>query len=559
MTATTKPEAMADSATVTDSEMDLKPPRDPEKSSNTDQPSIKQEGPDEDAPVVYPSGFRLFVLVTAVLLTVFLTSLDQVRTAIPKITNEFRGIKEVLWYGAAYFMTLGGFQSSWGKAYKFFPLKSTFILSVIIFEIGSLICAVAPNPAAFIVGRAIAGVGGAGCSTGGAVILTFSAEPKKRPTLLGMVGFSYTIAAIFGPLIGGGFSDNVTWRWCFYINLPIGGLALVLLQIFFKTPANATVERAGWKEVGKHMDPVGVVLMMGGIISFILALQYAGVTHSWRSSEVVGLLVGFVVIFAAFGMWEVYQGEYAAVPWRLLKTRSLGASSVFQFFFAGCYFLLLYYLPIYFQSIKGEDAIQSGVDNLPLVIAGCLAIISGGITVTKTGISTPFMAAGAALATVATGLMITFDVETPAARWIGYQILAGVAIAFPFQNALNTAQAGASDADMSTVTAILLLLQILGGAFSVSAAQSAFANRLLISLPTKAPGVNPQMVLGTGAAELSSVFPPELLPGIIDSYLDGLKAAFAVATGMAGVSFLVVPFVPWKRLHRDGPGEAVIV
>ena len=352
-------------------------------------------------------------------------------------------------------MCFGGFQSSWGKAYKYFSLKATFITTVFLFEIGSLICGVAPNSIALIVGRAISGVGGAGISTGGTTIIAFCAEPKKRPTLMGLLGATYGIAAVAGPLLGGAFSHGVTWRWCFYINLPIGGLAVGVIWIFFHLPSAAKTIEADWKEKILQMDPVGVVLAMGSIICFILALQYGGVTHPWNSGVVIGLLVAFVVLLIIMGVWEYFQGEYAMLVPRLFKRRSLWPGAIFQFFFAGFYFLLLYYLPIYFQSIAGADPIQSGIDNLPMVITVSIFVLAGGITVSKTGHAMPFMALGAALATVATGLLFTLDVDTPSAKWIGYKIIAGAAIAFPFQNSLNIAQANADPQDISTVTSIL--------------------------------------------------------------------------------------------------------
>jgi MFS transporter, DHA2 family, glioxin efflux transporter len=270
-----------------------------------------------------------------------------------------------------------------------------------------------------------------------------------------MVGSAYTIAAIVGPILGGAFSERVTWRWCFYINLPIGGVSLLLMMLFFKNPSAAKPAEATWMEKFKHMDLVGSALAMGSIISFILALQYAGVTYAWDSSVVIGLLVGSFAILAALFAWEIYLGEYAMLPPRVIKQRWLWGPAAFQFFFAGCYFLLLFYLPIYFQSIKGEDAIQSGVDNLPLVVAGCFSIIAGGIVVTKTRHAAPFMALGAALCTVGCGLLYTLDADTSTGKWVGYQILLGFAIAFPFQNALNITQANATNEDMATATASL--------------------------------------------------------------------------------------------------------
>jgi predicted MFS family arabinose efflux permease len=186
----------------------------------TDTINEPHEKPDEADPNQdeYPTGARLFFVVLALVLGIFLMSLDLtiVATAIPKITSEFRGLDDVAWYGSAFFMTIGGFQSAWGKAYKFFPLKAVFLISIFIFELGSLICGVAPNSTVLIVGRAIAGVGAAGIGSGAYTIIYFSAGPKKRPMFTGIIGTSYGIAAVVGPLIGGVFADKVSWRWCFY-------------------------------------------------------------------------------------------------------------------------------------------------------------------------------------------------------------------------------------------------------------------------------------------------------------------------------------------------------
>ncbi|CRK21202.1 hypothetical protein BN1708_013032 [Verticillium longisporum] len=261
----------------------------------------------------YPSGINLVFIVVALILAIFLASLDMtiVATAIPKITDEFGGIEDVSWYGAAFFMANGGFQSSWGKAYKYFSLKWTFLAAVFVFELGSLVCGAAPTSTALIIGRAIAGLGAAGLGTGAYTIIAFASPPAKRALYTGFVGVSYGVASVLGPLLGGLFSDHATWRWCFYMNLPIGAVSVLIIVFFFHAPAAARPVEATWREKLLQMDPIGVALVMAAIICYILCLQYAGQTEAWNSSTVIGLLVGFVLLYVAFAAWEYFQGERA--------------------------------------------------------------------------------------------------------------------------------------------------------------------------------------------------------------------------------------------------------
>lgn len=163
----------------------------------------------------YPKAAKLIFIVVSLVLSMFLIALDMtiVATAIPQITDDFNSLDQVAWYGSAFFLTLAAFQSTSGKVYKFFPLKTSFLLFIFVFEIGSLLCAVAPNSTAFIVGRAIAGIGGAGISSGVYIIIAFSAPPSQRPALTGVLGATFSVASVVGPLLGGVFTSDVTWRW----------------------------------------------------------------------------------------------------------------------------------------------------------------------------------------------------------------------------------------------------------------------------------------------------------------------------------------------------------
>lgn len=354
-------------------------------------------------------------------------------------------------------MTFGAAQTSAGKIFKYYDLKWSFLASMLIFEVGSLLCAVAPNSRTLVVGRAIAGLGGAGLSVGGTSIVSLIVPPKTRPMMMGIVGMTYALSAVLGPILGGVFSDQVSWRWCFYINLPIGGAAAVAVFFFFHLPPQKTsTPEISWQQKLLHIDPVGIALVMGSITCFILALQYGGTSHAWDSSVVIGLLVGFVAIAVVWVFWEVWLGEYSMLLPRLYKQRSLSTSAAFQFFFMGSYLILLYYLPIYFQSILGNTPIESGVNSLPLALVAAVFAVVGGAVVMKTGRPQQVMLASSMVTTVAIGLLYTLDKDTSTAKWAGLQVFLGAAMAFGIMHGLAVVQAYAAPEDLPAVTANLL-------------------------------------------------------------------------------------------------------
>ncbi|KJR85115.1 efflux pump antibiotic resistance protein [Sporothrix schenckii 1099-18] len=577
MADTTEHTDTANSTTDVATAVDEKGVRTPIHSDHNSDPGVAEKTVDVEAAAAaasaaastsptdntaYPSGFKLVVLLSAVMVDVFLVALDQtiVGTAIPKITDEFHGLSDVSWYAAAYFMTFGAAQASAGKVYKYYNLKWSFLASMLLFEAGSLVCGVAPSSKALVVGRALAGLGGAGLSVGGTSIVALAVPPVQRPLMMGVVGATYAVAAVLGPLVGGAFTASVSWRWCFYLNLPLGGAAAVAVLVFLDAssqPPDAARAATTWRQKLLHLDPVGIALAMGAITSLILALQYGGNTHPWRSSVVVGLLVGFVLLVAALVAWEAWLGDYAMLLPRLFRQRSLWATAPFQFFFMGAYVVLLYYLPLYFQSIRGASPIRSGVDNLPLVVTATVFAVVGGAVVTQTGRAQQVMLTGAALATVGIGLIYSWDQTTSTARWVGYQLFTGAAMAFAIMHGLSIAQAYVAADDIPAVTANLLVFQTVGGAFSTSIGQAAFVNRLLAVLPSTAPRVDPRLVIVTGASELRNVFAADVLPGVLDAYMAALKAAFAVGIGFCGVAVLCSLAIPTKRLPKAA-GDAAM-
>lgn len=362
-------------------------------------------------------------------------------------------------------------------------------------------------------------------------------------------------------LLGGGGKSlpftrawaRLTHRHSFYINLPIGGVSAAIIVFLFKNPPAARPAQASWEEKLLQMDLPGTFTIMAAVVCYLLALQWGGVSKAWNSRDVIGVLVGFGVLVIVFIIIEWRMGERALMPARILKQRNILVCCLYVLFVVGPMFILIYYLPIYFQSIKNVSASESGVHNVPFILTvSIFTIISGGL-ITAFGQFGYLMIIGSVIATIGSGLIYMFDINTGPGKWIGYQIVAGVGTGLAGQISIIVNQASVEPSDLATVSAVTLFLQTIGGAFWVSAGESAFINRLVQKLPDTAPHVNPQLVAAVGATDLRKVFSPEDIPGILLAYMDGLKTAFILAIALGGVSVIVSLFPRWVSLK----GKAV--
>ncbi|XXH01735.1 hypothetical protein Hte_008096 [Hypoxylon texense] len=351
---------------------------------------------------------------------------NLIATAVPVITTEFNSTRDIGWYGATFMVALCASQPLAGKTYTLFPKKPTYLLYVFLFEIGSLVCALAPSSGALIAGRVITGLGASGLFAGGFTIITTIVPLHKRAIWTGTLGSTFAIASIVGPVIGGALTQHVTWRWCFYINLPIGGAAVVVF-FFVVHLRPAETEKQSLAAKLQSLDAIGFVLFGGAITMLLLALQWGGVEYPWSSSVIIGQFVGFGVTMILFVLWIVYQGEKALIPPRLFTVnRNPALICAAAFFVNGPFQLVIYWLPVWFQGVLGSSPTSSGVNFFPTVISDVLAALIGSAMATQLGWWNPFLLFGEAMVCIGGGLLTTIYPDISGSHWVGYQIFGGI-------------------------------------------------------------------------------------------------------------------------------------
>ncbi|RAO64648.1 uncharacterized protein BHQ10_000660 [Talaromyces amestolkiae] len=508
----------------------------------------------------YPGTLSLVAIMTALYLAIFLVALDRtiIATAIPRITDDFHALNDIAWYGSAYLLTSCSFQLLYGRIYTFYSPKWVFLAAIILFEVGSAICGAAQTSTAFIVGRAIAGLGSCGIFSGCIVIITDAVPLQKRPMYTGLMGSLFGIASVVAPLMGGAFTDNVTWRWCFYINLPIGGITiLVILFILKASPPPNPSPANSWKERLHQLDPFGTATFLPGMICLLLALTWGGETYPWNNGRIIALFILSGVLLIAFVLIQAWKGETASVPPRIAKKRTMMAGFFFTFCLGGSMMVVVYYLPVWFQAIKGASAVKSGIMNIPLVLSLVLGSIIAGASVTNLGYFTPFMIAGSVVMSIGAGLLTTFTTTTGHSKWIGYQVILGLGIGMGMQQSSVAAQTILERKDVPTGASIMMLAQSLGGSIFLAVAQTIFTNGLSDNLRTEVQGPDApdiiNSIIAAGATGFRSL--PELtsenLAAILSAYNKALTNTFYVCVGLASASIIGALATEWVSVKKQ--------
>ncbi|KAI1209716.1 MFS general substrate transporter [Annulohypoxylon truncatum] len=499
--------------------------------------------------------FETTVIVFALCSALFLAALDVtiITTAIPTIVEQFKSPSGYTWIGAAYLLANSATVPSWGKISDIWGRKPVLLAAVGIFWIGSLICALSVNIGMLIAARAIQGVGG-----GGIVVLTnicvgdlFSM--RKRGMYYAFFGMVWAIASAIGPILGGVFTSKVTWRWCFYVNLPISGVGFFILLFVLKLHNPRTPVWQGLAAI----DWLGSLLIIGGTIMFLFGLEFGGVTYPWNSAPTICLIVFGVVTVGIFIAVEKWYAKYPVIPLRLFKFgKNISTFAICMVH--GCVFISgSYYLPLYFQAVLGASSLLSGVYLLPYVLALSFLSIGSGLFMRKTGKYLPAIIFGMFFLTLGFGLFIDLGPKANWAKIIVYQIVAGIGVGPNFQSPLIALQTSVEPRDIAAVTSTFGFVRQLSTSISVVIGGVVFQNGMQRQYPTLLAQLGPELAsqLSGGSAggnvALVASLPGEQGDIARAAYWNSLREMYIMYTAIAAVGLIVSPFVSQRTLSRE--------
>ncbi|KAL3713607.1 hypothetical protein TMatcc_002310 [Talaromyces marneffei ATCC 18224] len=442
--------------------------------------------------VVYPSALKTII-----------------STAIPKITDQFQSVTDVGWYGSAYFLTSTGLQPTFGRIYKIFNIKWSFLAAIVVFEAGSLICAVAPNSPTLFGGRAVAGCGVAGIFSGALVIISRTVALRKRPMVLGLFGAIWGIASVAGPLLGGAFTDSFAHRWALNRNNRPDPC--------IPPQADDNSNQTKLQKV-LDLDLIGFGLLLSAVVCLLLALQWGGNTYAWKSSRIIGLIVGAVLIACifAFSQWRLAVTKQ---PFHLVFSRFEQSGHV---------------------SVKGDSATRSGIDLLPILLGVVVfSILSAVVSLPPSDFTALLsLAALSSLPSVA-----VFSQPSP----LHQEVIPMTAM-----------QTVLGQADIPFGSAIIIFFQSLGGAIFISVGQSVFQNVLKSYLTAHAPDIDPAVIISAGATEVESALQKlgklDELPIVKEAYMSGLVNSYRAALALACLGFVAGLFVEWRKVKKENEG-----
>ncbi|KAB8238106.1 MDR family MFS transporter [Aspergillus alliaceus] len=420
------------------------------------------------------SRARQLTVVFSLFLSLFTAALDFTITspAIPSIVAEFHSGSSYAWIGSAYLLSIAASTPIWGKLSDIWGRKPLLLAAVAVFFLGSLLCAAAKNMAMFLGGRAVQGGGAGGVFILVNICITDIFEIRTRGLYLGLTSVVWALACGIGPVIGGALTQFASWRWNWWINLPCSALGFVVPIWLLDLEPNRSSFQSGLK----HIDWLGSITILGVTILILLGLDFGGVTFPWQSPKVVCLIVFGVFMLVLFIYNEARLAKYPIIPLRLFKRRSNIAALLVCFCHGFVYISAFYFLPIFFQAVRGSSTLLSGILILPIAMAQCLTSIATGLVIKHRGSCREPIWLGLALMALGFGLFIKFDRKISLVALSFIEAVAGLGVGMNFQAPLIALQSLVEPKDYATATATFGFIRNIATSISVVVGGVIFQN-----------------------------------------------------------------------------------
>jgi EmrB/QacA subfamily drug resistance transporter len=491
---------------------------------------------------------EIMVIIVALMLAMLLAALDQtiVATALPRIATDLNGLDKLSWVATAYLLTSAVSTPLYGKISDQFGRKKIFQFAIVLFLIGSALCGLSQNMDQLVLFRALQGIGAGGLMSLSMTIVGDIVSPRQRGKYLGYFGAVFAISSVAGPLLGGYFTDSLSWRWVFYINIPLGIVALAAIASRLHLPV---------KRIDHRIDYVGALLLCAAVVPIILATVWGGTTYPWGSTTIISLFGGGAIASAAFALWERRAPE-AIIPTKLFTNDIFSVSVILSFLAGIALFAAILFIPEYQQIVRGYSAVKSGLALLPLVVGMLIALVGSGRLITKTGHYRLFPIFGTLITAFGMWLFSHLTIETSQLQLSLWMVVIGLGIGSFMQVMTLAVQNSVPRSELGVATASATFFRSLGSSLGGAIFGAILTNRLAYHLgqllphvPAEQGSISTSTIQSSASSAVIAKLPAPIAHDILQAFVLSFHDMFLIGIPILLVAFVAALFLREKPLR----------